>query len=460
MFFTARPAGGQRTIYARVPKTGNAQERETLEVSAPQCNHECAHEEAQPATFQGASADGSKVFFTTAQELLPSDKDETTDLYEYDVPERKLVLLSEGDAGDATPGNGAEVQGVVRSASDGSRVYFVAKGKLTNAENSFHQSAQAGQNNLYVVNTVLPHVGELGFVATLGEKNEKSLWGAECVNEGEGSQGAACDERTRHAQTTPDGDYLVFDTAAHLTAADHNGCPESLATPCTAEALYRYNALTGELTWISRPAPGFAATNENDSALVEGIWGAHGAIADIADVTRAITDNGQEVVFSTTEKLQADDVNHANDAYLWSCDASCEENHEEGTVSMVSDGHDPQGVGAAAISSSGADVLFSTRTELVPQDTDTLVDLYDARVDGGIEAEAGPSCAGEACQGKPGAAVEFAPPASELFSAGANLAAPVADAKAAPAKGKVKPAKRHKAKKRRRPAAKRSLRRG
>ncbi len=60
--------GGQRTVYARVQGT------ETIAVSAPDCEAKCVHPAPQPATFQGASADGTKVFFTTAQELLPGDK--------------------------------------------------------------------------------------------------------------------------------------------------------------------------------------------------------------------------------------------------------------------------------------------------------------------------------------------------------------------------------------------------
>jgi hypothetical protein len=39
-----------------------------------------------------------------------------------------------------------------------------------------------------------------------------------------------------------------------------------------------------------------------------------------------------------------------------------------------------------AISASGSDIFFVTRTELVGQDTDVLDDIYDARVDGGFQA--------------------------------------------------------------------------
>ena len=50
---------------------------------------------------------------------------------------------------------------------------------------------------------------------------------------------------------------------------------------------------------------------------------------------------------------------------------------------------------------SGRDVFFTTADQLVGQDTDTDIDIYDARVDGGFPAPAlSPSCSGDACQGR------------------------------------------------------------
>src|SRR5262249_2106046 len=145
----------------RVAGTG----RETIPVSNPAPCASCEHPEPEPATYQGASADGSKVFFTTEQELLPEDKDVANrenggnDLYVYDeVGESSghLVQLSRGNCETekgTTCGTGAEVQGVVRTSSDGSHVCFVARGVLTNVANSYGQRAEAGADNLYAVDT-------------------------------------------------------------------------------------------------------------------------------------------------------------------------------------------------------------------------------------------------------------------------------------------------------------------
>ncbi len=305
----------------------------------------------------------------------------------------------------------------MRSSSDGSHVYFVATGKLTEAENGLHQRASTSAFNLYVVNTLAGHTGELGFVAKLpGEDRE--LWGRGCPSE---SLGVACDDATRPAQSTPDGRYLVFDTHEHLVSEDENGCPHAAET-CPEEAVYRYDAESHELTWLSRPALGSSATNERKDSTIAALPGIHGAMADYADVDRAISEDGQYVIFTSAEALQSNDANGASDVYLWHCSEECKSPTEDGTVGMISDGQDKSGVGASAISGSGSDIVFSTHTALVPQDTDPLADVYDARVGGGVQAPSVSACSGEGCQGALGTLPEFALAGSEVFTGGANLA--------------------------------------
>ena len=126
---TAPPAD---ELYARCSPgacpTPNGGEEETVWVSEPDCarssprcrnlNTEAYSEETASAAgvlFEGAAADGSKVFFTTTQQLTSSDTDTTRDLYEYDFDAptgERLTQISAGGTGDATPGAGAEVQGV------------------------------------------------------------------------------------------------------------------------------------------------------------------------------------------------------------------------------------------------------------------------------------------------------------------------------------------------------------
>jgi hypothetical protein len=416
VFFTATPNNPKTgeaetlTVYARVNCGTNAAHSsapckedgssgewfETVAVSNPskkecsECDTAATRLEAE-ATFQGASADGLKVFFTTDQKLL-SHADGTSNLYEYDFsrPEgQKLVLLSPDEAG-------AEVAGVVRNSPDGSHIYFVAKGELTQEANGNGEKAKTGEANLYGYDTatgktkfVAAHAGEI--VGSLGTDSE------------------------RHAQTTPDGRYLVFSSPAHL-AGDTNtkGCPAKCP-----QAVYRYDFETGLLTWVSMPAPEFTPVNEGEgkSAFITPLPGTKlGADANIDDWNRALSGNGEYIIFTTTEKLQASDVNNARDVYAW----------HNGTVSMISGGRDPLNIPEqVAMSATGSDIFFVTGTALVRQDTDVLRDVYDARVGGGFPAPtAEPSCS-DVCQGAPSALPSFSSAASSLFSGGRNLSPPL-----------------------------------
>lgn len=397
VFFTARPnatqqpSGEQLTIYARL------HHNETVAVSNPTPS-ECTtcNPTPQPATYQGASASGEKVFFTSAQQLVNSDTDGTPDLYEYDFASptgHHLIQLSKGGPGDFTPGAGANVQGVVATASNGEHVYFVATGVLTTLRNSFGEQAQAGADNLYGVDTATL---ETKFIADLCSGPDETGADNDSKCSTPDSDAALWEEdasATRETQTTDDGQFLAFSTNAQLAPEDRND----------SQAAYRYNFSSGELTWISHPASGFTITanggaGEGKNAEIAPINYNFGAERDVNDWNRAISESGEDIIFTTAEQLQADDQNKAADVYLW----------HNGEVHMISDGQST-GVGArqtltespfAGMSANGSDIFFFTSTKLVGQDEDELQDLYDARVDGGFPAPTSePSCAGEECQG-------------------------------------------------------------
>jgi hypothetical protein len=115
--------------------------------------------------------------------------------------------------------------------------------------------------------------------------------------------------------------------------------------------------------------------------------------------------------------------------------------YHDGDVHLISDGADiSQGgdysspVHLLGTDPTGDDVFFSTLSQLVPQDTDSDIDVYDARVNGGFPTPLEtPECTSDGCQGPLSAAPTLLSPGSE-FQAGANpplaVAAPVAKAKA------------------------------
>jgi hypothetical protein len=411
-FFTAEsPVSHKETIFAREDGTT------TYELSAPEpgCTTEC--EPTADAEYQGASANGEKVFFTTEQKLLKGQTDTSVKLYEYDFskPEgERLSELSHGSSQDA------QVQGVVSTSPEGSHVYFVAQGVLTSTpDTSIGQTAEAGSENLYGVNTLS---GEVKFIGKLSAEDQGRLW----VQQPNTLEEKVVREVTIPAQTTPNGSYLAFSTYAHLVTSDTN----------EAQAAYLYDFNTGQVTWLSHMAgstPGVQSANEHtpgegDSAVIAPLP-VHvlGAYADIDDWNRAISgegaSEGQYVIFTTSEKLQSDDINGAPDVYLW----------HAGTVSLISDGHATNGVDLGesdetrwpAMSASGKDIFFMTSSALTPEDSDELQDLYDARVEGGLEqAKEAATCSGEACLEGAKSLSVFGPIGSTAFTAGQNFLPP------------------------------------
>src|SRR5206468_1186660 len=76
------------------------------------------------ATFEGASAGGSKVFFTTRERLTSGDTDAQADIYQSSGG--TTTLLSTGSSG----GNGNAAVTFVGSSVDGSHVFFETQERL------------------------------------------------------------------------------------------------------------------------------------------------------------------------------------------------------------------------------------------------------------------------------------------------------------------------------------------
>jgi hypothetical protein len=306
--------------------------------------------------------------------------------------------------------------------------HFVAKSILTTLPNGLGQTATNEAYNLYANDT---DTGETKFVATLLE-SDKQLWGEyESNRESAGTISLA--------QTTPTGRYLVFDSYAKLITTG----PE--ADTSGAQQVYRYDFRTGNIIRVSVGHEGYA-NNGNvpgyNAVVGPADHGADGASPTADDSNRSISENGETIAFVTAAPLQSTDVaSESNricdeatgaddgagcEVYAWhECERAACAGGESGEVNMLSDGQDPAGAVYAGMSATGSDIFFETRTPLVAQDTDTLGDIYDARIDGGFPAPTPePACSGEACQGSQSAAPTFSAPGTASFSGGGNQTAP------------------------------------
>lgn len=338
-------------LWARV--AGSA----TIAVSGSECTRTSGDlrgpcNEPSAATYAGAADDGSRVFFTTSQQLVNGDTDQTSDLYACDIPPGSPM-----PAGAANPcatltevsgsASDAQVESVVAISGDGSRVYFVAQGVL--AENlgvgESTPDVGPGAHNLYLWERDAGHpAGHTRFVA-----------------------GLDADDLAK-AQMTPDGRYLVFSTRSALVASDSGDGG--------ARDVYRYDAVTGALVRVSTSVSGVGGNAIGfDSDLGGGTSGVHASM----------TADGGSIVFDTAEALSPVDTDGVSDVYVW----------RDGKVSLISRG----GGSLLWISPSGRDIFFLTDVALVSGDRDVIADIYDARVGGGFDVAQVRSCSGDGCQG-------------------------------------------------------------
>ncbi len=356
--------------------------------------------------FQAASGDGSRIFFTSdASSGLTNDTvaGSGQNLYEYDVLTGRLR--------DLTPAAQVEVQtgsvgrGVLGASHDGSYVYFVAAGNLA-------AGATVGGFNLYVW-----HEGTTTFIATLTPADAAD-WNATT-------------SPYKVTNVTPDGTHLVFGSVARLTGYDNTDVN-------TGEAdleQFLYDTATHRLVCVSCNPSGARPEGSSvvgysfyfEAGLAEGLNGTYRQ--------RYLSNDGSRVFFDSSDSLVPQDANGKVDVY----------EYENGHVYLISGGTN----GADSIfrdaSASGDDVFFTTAQQLVGQDRDPRIDMYDARVGGGFAFARSTPCTGEACRPASAGAPEPAVPGSATFSGVGNLSI-------APAAPVVKPkpkAKKPKAKKRR-----------
>jgi DNA-binding beta-propeller fold protein YncE len=451
-------------VWARI---GGARSVRLSARSPSDCSGVCLSSPEGDAAFWGASSDGSRAIFTSVQQLtndatqdgVAQDEKEPCNqtsgvngcnlyLYDFSLPAgQNLVDVSAGD----TSGGGPRVRGVVDVSNDGSHVYFVAQGVLSAAANDQGEVAHDGANNLYVYerDAAYPE-GHTAFIASLPLADQHE-W------EGENS----------FANVTPDGRLLVFRSHGDLTADD--------TSVSGASQLFRYDAQSGQLVRISVGDRGFDDNGNRPTATTCSREGAvcsedvqivqpkarGGYASDRSDPT--MSHDGSYVFFMSPLALAPGALNdipigtsiagvpsYVKNVYEW----------HAGRVYLISDGKDTSqhidesDVWLVGSDATGANVFFSTADPLVAGDTDTQMDIYDARVctvgepcvSSVAPVESG--CQGEACHAPPGAAPGLPSVASSTLAGAGNLAPAPTGKRKVVVKKHPKPKKRRRAKRR------------
>ncbi len=352
VFFDAFGPGGQLGTYMRQNGT-------TLAVSVPEGTEP---EEAEAGSFQLASANGSVVYFLSPAELVSGvETGGSNALYRYETASRTLTDLTP----TAEPG-GAQVNRVLAAGEDGSSVYFSANAALTEAAEDAAAAPAAipGETNYYAW-----HEGHLEWIARTSP------------------EATPFPEPSEHI-ASPSGRFFAFSSYSQLTPADVPspacGADPVLGTPESCRDVYAFDSVTEALVCITCVGPG-----RGDSA-VGGQEHHETGIGD--EFPRSVLDDGT-VYVDTPNKLVPRDANGVGDVYGW----------RGGEPQLVSTGTGvaPSLFGNATLN--GSDVFFLTNQQLVGEDVDDSVDLYDDREGGGLASQylgtPPAACEAEGCKG-------------------------------------------------------------
>jgi hypothetical protein len=373
---------GERTVHISEPSTG-------AEGDCATCNER----ELQPAIYAGAAEDGSAVFFYSEQELLPNAKANGNNLYAYNFdaehPHERLTLIS------------PDVQNAVAISASGALVYFESQAVLTGAANGNGETAAVGSQNLYVAETADPQA--LKFVA----------------------------REAGGARVTPDGRFVAFESNRHFAGTGDSS---------TVSQIFEYDRESGVITRVSiaqrasgeceltkqveerMSCDGNTDNGEDAPVLAEASTEQAGnAYAPTTPTSSLTIDENGDVLFQSLAALTEQAYPGGRNVY----------EYQDGEVFLISPGdeavafkREPGESRMLGISLSGSSVFFSSPEQLLPQDTDTALNWYDAQEKGGFGAPATvPGCSGEACQGATSVAPSLpGAPKTALTPGGGNLA--------------------------------------
>ena len=319
-----------------------------------------------------------------------------------------------------------EAIGVLGASENLERIYLVSREvpsiEVGEQENSEEDKAQAGEPNLYLYEAG----GEplFTFVATLAGADARPE--ADIVN----PSPISVLPTGQAARVSPDGGTAAFSSVGSLTGYDNI----DVASGEADTEVYRYDAASAELSCVSCNPSGARPAGRHITDSGKNYWAAGRLpVAQHAlYFPRALSENGKRVFFESFDALVLADTNGAADVYQWEAagEGDCTKAsgsyslQAEGCISLISSGKNADDSVFFDASFDGSDVFFSTAASLVSQDP-ALIDVYDARVEGGIAPPAplAPPCEGEACQSAPAPPAPLSPHEQGLDGPGNVVAA-------------------------------------
>jgi hypothetical protein len=306
--------------------------------------------------------------------------------------------------GEPTVFAGSEGQTVYGSA-DGSIAYFQASDQLTtdapndNSLKMYRYDVGSGTVS-YIPNVsgTIVAASEDGQRFLFMDGSQIAVWDhgivLQIVNKGAGNM--------RPAKATASGSAFVFTTSTPLPGSNNGGTTQ----------IYHYDVASRTTTCVSC-SPAGVASGPAAMSSVEG-GGRNLGYFDGGHMiaNRGMTEDGKHVFFDTPAPLVPRDTDGTRDVYEWS---------EGSGIRLISSGKSEEGSYFLESSANGDDVFFATSEGLVPGDTDSEYDVYDARVSGGFQSSSEvAACSGESCQGSPSVPRIFGAPGTVAFSGPGN----------------------------------------
>jgi hypothetical protein len=384
------------------------------------------------ALFEGASADGDKVFFRSNSALTPDDPNGgvqqvggvktgsasalSWDLFMYDFPDDPqadpgdgtLTRLSAGPTGSSDPGNpqGSNFdQGALRFVSDdGTRLYFTTAAPLAGVGPAQDGTVTApggtsggiATSNLYLYDASASGAERWRFVARL----PRGAGGNDCATVGVADVGVLTPASSASTQVvgfnqfppncvrgTRDGGFVTFFSRGRLTIDD----PDE-----TSGDMYAYDASRDELVRLSAPqggvggshacgTGGIAATTPCNADPGFGSYpdtGNRAANPPLGVATEPSVAGDRVAFFQSRSRLVPEDTDSAYDVYQW----------RNGELSLLTPGDSLSDHGQMYKGNdvTGRNVYFATMDKMSWQDFDSVLDVYTARTGGGIQEPAPP----------------------------------------------------------------------
>lgn len=280
-----------------------------------------------PARYVGMSGDGKKVFFATDEQLLAADHDEVEDIYLRDLGQNQTFLVSAGDAG-CVPGGCGNGSSPAEPAPTG--VADDGSAVFFSTDEALSEADEDGSDDVYAHLTATDKT-------VLVSAADSSCVSGECGNGDQAASLWGIDEG---------GDRAVFRTSESLSSEDVDSEPDFYLRDLTAGVT--------ELVTVEDECPEALPTGQS-----------------CVPSFGAISPDGSQVYFETAERLAEKDEDSAQDVYAWSSGSAP-------TLLSISatGGNGGQPARYAPAAANGKLPYFLTVEQLDPADKDAEQDVY------------------------------------------------------------------------------------